>query len=48
MAAEADKGALPKTDEPGGREKNEDPESRDGRSESDPSMAEMDMLLPGR
>ena len=33
----------------GGREKSEaGPTSRDGRSVSDPSMADIDMLLPGR
>ena len=48
MAEEADRGAFPKIDDPGGREKSDEPVSRAGRSESDPSMAEMDMLLPGR
>jgi hypothetical protein len=48
MAAEVDKGALLKIDDPGGREKSDDPVSRAGRSGSDPSIAEMDMLLPGR
>lgn len=33
----------------GGREKSDvDPTSRDGRSVSEPNMADIDMLLPGR
>lgn len=52
IAAEEDEGgALPNIDAAGGREKN-GPDSRTGsravRSGSEPSMAEIDMLLPGR
>lgn len=47
MAPVAEDGsALPTSDD--GREKNDEPESRAGRSESPPNMEEMDMLLPGR
>lgn len=45
MAAEAEVGALPKTGD--GRE-NKEPESRAGRSGSEPSIEEIDILLPGR
>lgn len=48
MAAETDAVGLPNIDDPDGRDKNEDPLSRAGRSESAPSMADMDILLPGR
>lgn len=48
MAAEADVGALPNKDDGDGRENNDEPVSRAGRSASEPSMAEMDMLLPCR
>jgi hypothetical protein len=52
MAADADDGgALLNMDDGDGREKN-GPDSRAvsraGRSGSEPSMAEIDMLLPGR
>lgn len=45
MAADALVGAFPYTGD--GRENNE-PESRAGRSGSEPSIDEIDMLLPGR
>lgn len=48
MAAEVDGGALPNSDDGDGRENSDDPVSRAGRSGSEPSMAEIDMLLPGR
>lgn len=48
MAAEADAGALPNSDDGDGRENSEEPVSRVGRSASEPSIAEMDMLLPCR
>ena len=48
IAVALDGGGLPNIDAPTGREKRDGPVSRAGRSESDPSMAEMDMLLPGR
>lgn len=52
IAAEEDEGgALPKIDDADGREK-KGPDSRTGsradRSGSEPSIAEIDMLLPGR
>lgn len=40
-------GAVPNSEDVGGRENNE-ADSRAGRSGSEPNMAEMDMLLPGR
>lgn len=40
-------GAVPNSEDVGGRESN-DADSRAGRSGSDPNMAEIDMLLPGR
>jgi hypothetical protein len=52
MAADDDDGgALPNIEDAGGREKNGADSragSRAGRSGSEPSMAEIDMLLPGR
>lgn len=48
MAAGPDVVGLPNMDDPDGRDKSDDPLSRAGRSGSAPSMAEMDMLLPGR
>lgn len=47
MAAEAGVGALPNTEAADGLENSDDPVSRAGRSASEPSMAEMDILLPG-
>lgn len=51
MAAEDDDGALLNIDDAGGREKN-GADSRAGsradRSGSEPNIAEIDMLLPGR
>ena len=41
-------GALEKGATPDGREKRDERGSRAGRSVSDPSLEEMDMLLPGR
>lgn len=42
-------GALPKgPEETGRREKMDEPTSRGGRSASEPSMDDIDMLLPGR
>lgn len=51
MAAEDDDGgAFPNVDDAGGREKNADSRagSRAARSASEPNIAEIDMLLPGR
>ena len=48
MAAGPDVDGLPNMYDPDGRDKSDDPLSRAGRSGSAPSMAEMDMLLPGR
>lgn len=52
MAAEDDdKGVFPNIDDAGGREKNgadSRPGSRAARSPSEPNIAEIDMLLPGR
>lgn len=47
MAAEAGVGALANREDGDGRENSDDPVSRAGRSASEPSMAEIDMLLPG-
>lgn len=48
IAAALDVGAEPKIEDAEGRENSADPGSLEGRSGSDPSMAEIDMLLPGR
>lgn len=47
MAAEVGVGAPPNREAADGRENRDDPVSRTGRSASAPSMAEIDMLLPG-
>lgn len=48
IAAAVEAGAVPKIEEAGGRENSAAALSLAGRSGSEPSMAEIDMLLPGR